>query len=181
MLLRRLLCDTFLLLLTCIVYHPCHTFKKYDTPNLPDYRFPADGLVFFLGRPLGCLGLFSICSFGFGLRPRFFGSGFGTGVDSPRASSSSKTVFKVCTPYPSSVAGMGGPSDLRHAEDRKSYHSSLSSELTVSIKLPVNCVPCRTIKFFPAWIVNSYFPSFERSARRISLQPSIRYSRASPD
>lgn len=30
---------------------------KYKFPNLPDYRFPADWLTSFLGRPRGRLGL----------------------------------------------------------------------------------------------------------------------------
>lgn len=37
---------------------------KYKFPNLPDYRFPADWLTSFLGRPRGRLGLGSAtCAF----------------------------------------------------------------------------------------------------------------------
>ena len=65
---------------------------KYKFPNFSDYR-PLSGIGFFLGLPLGRFGLLtSGVSRG---RPLFLGSGFGTGVERPSASSSSNTVFKV--------------------------------------------------------------------------------------
>ncbi|MBR2751262.1 MAG: hypothetical protein IKD90_09035, partial [Clostridiales bacterium] len=71
---------------------------------------------FFLGRPRGRFG-FCTCGSFFG-RPRFFCSGFGTGIDKPRASSSSNTQLIVCTHEPSSDLGGSGASTIRHAELR---------------------------------------------------------------
>ena len=64
---------------------------------------PSSGRGCFLGCPLRRLGLSSGTGFLRG-RPRFFGSGFGTGSESPSASSSANSYSIVWTQCPSLVA-----------------------------------------------------------------------------
>ena len=67
----------------------------FFTESLCIPRVRVDGFWFFRGRPLGRFGFGSAGSF-LGL-PRFLGAGFGTGMESPRTSSSSNTPTMVCT------------------------------------------------------------------------------------
>ena len=63
------------------------------------------------GRPIGCFGFCSCGSF-FG-QTHSLGSGPVTGIDNPRASSSSNTLVMVCIQQPSSVCGFSGDLTIR--------------------------------------------------------------------